>query len=167
MRTQVLFSPGRPPFMTIQPRPYCRPPGGTRTKVFCSTVSAGDRLHEQGLDTLEVLVEVGKPEDLRGVHQEHDRQRLYVQDNPSPGSGFPSETGAGGLGRASPLDSGYRGRRCGRSRCPDQNRDQSRDGGGPCSNASQTGHEGCLCWRKKKRACSTTASSAPSTSSWA
>ena len=36
-----------------------------------------------------------------------------------------------------------------------------------CSNASLIGHEGCWCWRRRKRACSTTASSAPSTSSWA
>ena len=34
-----------------------------------------------------------------------------------------------------------------------------------CSNASPTGHGGCWCWRRRKRACSTTASSAPSTSS--
>ena len=33
-----------------------------------------------------------------------------------------------------------------------------------CSNASLTGHGGCWCWRRRKRACSTTASSAPSTS---
>ena len=36
-----------------------------------------------------------------------------------------------------------------------------------CSNASRTGHGGCWCWRRRKRACSITASSVPSTFSWA
>ena len=36
-----------------------------------------------------------------------------------------------------------------------------------CSNDSQTGHAGCWCWPRRRRACSTTASSAPSTSCWA
>ena len=35
-----------------------------------------------------------------------------------------------------------------------------------CSNASLIGPGGCWCWRRRKRACSTTASSAPSTSFW-
>ena len=112
------------------------------------------RACEQGFDAIQVLRKGGKSEDRRGIHREHDRRRSLGGDTrPAGPDRRPSAHNRTAAGRAG--CPGYTFLTGGRAET----------GGGQCSNASQTGHEGCWCWRRKKRACSTTASSGPSTSS--